>query len=402
MWFLIKVELLKLCSVSKRYILAIFLISSLIICFSVSCFQFRYLNESNQYEQGPQAVQKLNEISKKGKLETDFIKEVIVRYQQIFMNSNSYDEAGNQKLEALRDWQSDQEIGKLLQKVYGERQMLIMDVNTVDKQDITTFRNRYLIDKLVEQNFSKESAQEYIQSKRLPDLNVYEPAFSWKLGIAQLPILFIGMIMYLCYVSTSVFSQERHYHMDVFLLSSKNGRIKDNIAKMMSTWIFITILYIVVITLYSSIIFGLWGITGGTTLIQMDREFLTSLFPISFINAYSYGIFLGYLACISMSAISFLISSFFRKNEVGILFSLGIFILPFTPLINILPEQLVILFPGSLVDIGKLLASSNIYHIFQTYIPKLWMSGLAMVCVGSIACIASFVVERLRVKYSKG
>ncbi len=191
----------------------------------------------------------------------------------------------------------------------------------------------------------------------------YKNADGWKsvLKYAQMIIMLVMLIV--AFLVSGIFSNEFGWKADAIFFSTRYGRDKGARSKMAAGFMVVTIIYWIIIALYSFIVLGCLGFSGGDCKIQMGYLYWKSFYNITYSQLYLLTIIAGYVGNLFCLLLSMLVSA---KTHTAVLAATIPFIIlfwpSFLPDINFLKE-IMGLFPDQLLQINEIINRFNLYHV---------------------------------------
>lgn len=172
-------------------------------------------------------------------------------------------------------------------------------------------------------------------------------------------IAFPTLIVLVIAIST-VFSSEYSTKMDALILTTKYGKNKQIIAKLLTSIIFTTILVVGLFFLYC-VAFGVhYGLVGWNADIQtnLGLSLLGVEIPMNNLQLNFFGLMIVWLAGVFTSTITAMISAITKNPFSSLIVALAVFIVPWL-LRQILPENtlrdILLIFPANAVNVQEVL-----------------------------------------------
>lgn len=216
--------------------------------------------------------------------------------------------------------------------------------------------------------------------------------------------LFMLASLFIIFICSSIFSSEASANINQLLLSTKYGRGKLTIAKIIVA-IWVSILIFLVIQLISLIFFYTYhGLSGWDANIQTNFSVMLYNFPIYMNNFQVYLLVIGVqmIGVLSIIGITLLISSMTKSPFISLAISLGIFFVPFL-LGKIYQTGIVAkilnLFPIQNYQVEEMLTKmqSNTFFFLDSFIPNIILTiGVALI----IKVVANSILY-FKMKYSQ-
>lgn len=225
--------------------------------------------------------------------------------------------------------------------------------------------------------YSEENRNSILEMQRnlkTPFLFDYHDGWQVAIGLMRIVSLIIAAAVAVCIAP--ILSYDYQYGIDQIIYTAKYGRKKLFLAKYFAGITIVTLIYCIVMVLYSGIIFGIYGIEGYDVPFQLMSWL--SPYDINAFEGYLFCLLLAYLSCIVFVSIIYIISVTLKKMEVTLILSWLILVLPL--FINyqngengkILAYILDIL-PTNMMDAYKTLGINRIYEILGANILQIYM-----------------------------
>lgn len=198
----------------------------------------------------------------------------------------------------------------------------------------------------------------------------YDWAEGWKqLHEYEVTITMI-MMLTLGFIAAGIFSGEFSYKADAIFYSSYHGRGKAVAAKMGAAFLFITVVYFVMMFLYTVIVLAILGTDGAGLPIQTNSMWWKSFYYLTNLQEYQLMVLGGYIGTIFISFLTMLVSALTRSTALAATVP---FVLIFLPSIigNIrmgtisamTVEKILAVLPDRLLDIYQTTSYFYLYRI---------------------------------------
>lgn len=216
--------------------------------------------------------------------------------------------------------------------------------------------------------------------------------------------LFLLSSLFIIFICSSVFSSETSYNINQLLFSTKYGRGKLTIAKIIVATT-VSIVVFLIITLISFIFFyNYYSMSGWDSSIQTNFIFRLFDFPMEMNNLQVYLLVIGVqlLGLISISGITLLISSITRSPFISLSISLGAFILPFL-LGKIFQSGIIAktlnLFPIQYFQVEEMLSimKTDVVFFFSTFISNVILTIFIALAIKVVADVLIY----FKIKHSE-
>lgn len=216
--------------------------------------------------------------------------------------------------------------------------------------------------------------------------------------------MFLLASLFIIFICSSVFSNESASKINQLLLSTRYGRGKLTVAKIVIA-MGVSVLVFLVIQLISFLFFNYYyGMSGWDASIQTNFSVLLYDFPMEMNNLQVYLLVIGVqlLGLLSVVGITLLISSLTKSPIISLAVSLGIFILPF--LLGKIYQTGIIakilnLFPIQHYQVEEMLTKmdSNMFFFLDNFIPNVILT----ICFAFIIMIVADIIIYFKMKYSQ-
>lgn len=156
---------------------------------------------------------------------------------------------------------------------------------------------------------------------------------------------FIFIILAICISVAPVYSNEYQSGMDSIILASKYGKTKNNIAKILSSFLYATVVITISIVLCLGVTLAIFGTEGWNLHIQILQSYIA--YPYTFLQLTFITIGMIYIATFVMVAFTLLLSSCMKTSFPVLIVLLSVLILPIVfgtgiKLLYLLPCKVVI------------------------------------------------------------
>lgn len=191
----------------------------------------------------------------------------------------------------------------------------------------------------------------------------YKNADGWNALLEYASTIIMLLVLIMGFLVSGIFSNEIHLKADSIFFSTKLGRSKAVASKIGAGFLIVTVIYWVVILLYSVIVLALLGADGAGCVIQTSMSGWKSFYNITYFQEYFLTMLGGYLGSLFILTLSMFVSA----NNHSTVFAVTIpFILLFVPSllnkISILSTVLGLL-PDQLLQAREAINSFNLYQI---------------------------------------
>lgn len=150
---------------------------------------------------------------------------------------------------------------------------------------------------------------------------------------------------------------------DSIFFSTKYGRDRGTRAKIMAGFIVVSVIYFIVISLYSLVVLGCLGSQGGNVMIQTGFWHWKSFYNITYMQLYLLTVVAGYIGTVFCLFLSMLVSAKTHTAVVAVTIPFAILFLPlFVSNFDFLSGILGV-FPDRLLQINEIINTFDLYHI---------------------------------------
>jgi len=222
----------------------------------------------------------------------------------------------------------------------------------------------------------------------------YEYSEGWKKIIHGFRFLIPLLILLIGISVSSVFSSEFSNETEYIIFSSKYKKSKIIFIKILAAVFFSSLLYLISVIIYTSVLLLIYGYGGYNLSIQI-LSFI-SPYGLNIGGLYVLSVLTGYISMIEFVFIIFLISTFIRKPVYLYIISALLMFLPL--FITQKNEYLFFLFPVNSSDIIKVINSYTVYGFFGKQLNV--YSGIILYSVIIAFTALTFSFVRLN-KYEK-
>lgn len=372
---MLKYELKKIFARTGSKVAVLILLAAL----GITCYfavDVSYVNEAGVTEHGLEAAAKLRQAQKEwaGVLDEEKLRRVIEENRRINETPEAQSKDYRQNNIAFGRKQGISDIRSLLNNSYAE-EFRSYDYYRADRlqpeeaasfyTNRTTLLEKWLRGEAKEQ-FS-EPEKEYLLSKyeSLETPFYYDYMRGWIQLFEYSPTVIMIMTMILGYLTTGIFSNEYQWKADAIFFSSVYGRNKAVAAKLKAGFCIVTLLYWLVILVYSGVVLWYLGMDGAGCPVQADWSGWKCFYQIQIWQEYLLIVCGGYIGCLFISFLVMLVSA---KTRSAVLAVMAPFVLIFVPsfLSNInspVINKVLGLLPDRLLQVGKALAYFDLYEL---------------------------------------
>jgi len=318
-----------------------------------------YVDEDGNNRTGIIAVRSLRDMKNQwaGYITEDVLREVIV--QNALVNASaeyqSNDVQENNKAYSKKQGFSD--IRDMINHAFcGFREYNYYRADSVTTEEVSEFYTKR-ISNLEEWLYSDEAKDQFTdmekqflikQYEQLETPLYYEYADGWIALLEYAPSIIMLTVLITGFFVSGIFSNEFQLKADAIYFSTKYGRNKAVKSKVEAGGIIITIIYWVVVLLYSAIVLGILGADGANCAIQAGFGSWKSFYNITYFENYLLTMVGGYIGSLFILTISMLISAKTKSTVLSVTVPFIFVFLPsflsgfsaLTEILGLLPDQL--------------------------------------------------------------
>ena len=318
-----------------------------------------YVDEDGNNRTGIIAVRSLRDMKNQwaGYITEDVLREVIV--QNALVNASaeyqSNDVQENNKAYSKKQGFSD--IRDMINHAFcGFREYNYYRADSVTTEEVSEFYTKR-ISNLEEWLYSDEAKDQFTDMekqfliKQYEQLEIplyYEYADGWIALLEYAPSIIMLTVLITSFFVSGIFSNEFQLKADAIYFSTKYGRNKAVKSKVEAGGIIITIIYWVVVLLYSAIVLGILGADGANCAIQAGFGSWKSFYNITYFENYFLTMVGGYIGSLFILTISMLISAKTKSTVLSVTVPFIFVFLPsflsgfsaLTEILGLLPDQL--------------------------------------------------------------
>lgn len=318
-----------------------------------------YVDEDGNNRTGIIAVRSLRDMKNQwaGYITEDVLREVIV--QNALVNASaeyqSNDVQENNKAYSKKQGFSD--IRDMINHAFcGFREYNYYRADSVTTEEVSEFYTKR-ISNLEEWLYSDEAKDQFTdmekqflikQYEQLETPLYYEYADGWIALLEYAPSIIMLTVLITSFFVSGIFSNEFQLKADAIYFSTKYGRNKAVKSKVEAGGIIITIIYWVVVLLYSAIVLGILGADGANCAIQAGFGSWKSFYNITYFENYLLTMVGGYIGSLFILTISMLISAKTKSTVLSVTVPFIFVFLPsflsgfsaLTEILGLLPDQL--------------------------------------------------------------
>lgn len=346
-------------------------------CYLAAMHDLFYVNKQGEMEYGYQAMQKLKEAKKEwtGELTTKQLQKAIKKNRKNNQSKEARSNDINEQNTAYHKIQGMEDIRSMLNDSFGDFSKF--DYYAADavtpNQAGNFYKNRTShlkkwLDTTASGQFTKQE-KEYLIKKyeRQKTPFFYDYADGWKQIFQYISMIVMIMTLILGFLTAGIFSNEFQLHADAIFFSTRYGRNKAVRSKIAAGFLITTVIYWVIVLIYSIILLGFFGADGAGCEIQTMEGNWKSIYPMVNIQKYFLIVIGGYIGSLFMICITMLVSA---KTKSAVFAVLMPFVMIFLP--SLIPSyfdqipflnQILGLFPDQLLQLDRVLNTFRLYQI---------------------------------------
>lgn len=183
-----------------------------------------------------------------------------------------------------------------------------------------------------------------------------------------------------------VFSQEYGNHTDSLVLSAKYGKSKLITAKILSAFVFTTVLYLSFAIFNSALYAAVYGLRGYNCNIQIDGLYYESPYALNFLQFYMVILCLGLIGSLLLTAITLFVSTKGKTPFACVIVSAVILYIPAIDLseISLITDKMLKLFPFNVINTSGSFEIGTLYNIFGKMLVQPVMMVIVAILVSAL------------------
>ena len=337
-----------------------------------------WLDENHERVYGIEGIQMLKAAKKEwtGILTEEVIADVIRENTRINETPEALSEDINQQNIAYGWKQGFADIRYLIMRSYCEFQEAdYYKPDRLKPEDAQYFyenRTQHLKDWLGEeypQSKLSEDEREFLieRYEALETPLEYDYAEGWKQLFEYSSMITMIMMLVLGFVSASVFAGEFSYKADAIFYSSYHGRRKAVAAKLGAAILFITMVYAVMMFLFTIIVLAMLGTDGAGLVIQTNYDYgWKSFYTLTNMQEYQLIVIGGYIGTMFVLLLTMLVSAMTRSTALAAIVPFIVIFLPSfigdSHKYGIV-EKIIAVLPDRLLAVNQSISLFYLYHI---------------------------------------
>ena len=355
---MLRFELKKVFCKSKNRMAVIVLLMMLVITSILTINRVEYVDENGNSSVGISAANKLRTAKNEwtGYITEDVLKEVIQKNKEII---NSEEALSDNIQEQNKAYSKKQVISGIIDVInnafseyrdynyYAADSVSSEEVKNVYKKRISTLKE--WLDSGEETYTQKQKEFLIQQYENLETPFYYEYVDGWSALLQNISTFILILALIIGFLVAGIFSDEFQTKADSIFFSTKLGRNKGVLSKVVAGFLITTVFYVAFVLLYTLIVLLVLGSDGANCPIQLDMW--RSVYNITFLQAYLFIVAGGYIGTLFASTLAMLVSALTRSTPTAIIVPFIVLCaFPFLSRIITLPG-LCSLFPDQLLEI---------------------------------------------------
>lgn len=345
-----------------------------VICYS-AMLQVSYTDENGDSHTGPAAARELRALKNEwaGPIDQAMITRAINVNQQI-ISSEDYNSTDIQRQNAAyHESQGYATIRSLIAQTYGgfnEYDYYRLDTLTPDETgQLYDLRVQNLKEWLARPDISFSSAEaDFLvnQYEAMETPLYYEYNDGWETLLYYMPTLVMFLVYVIIFLTSGIFPCEGRWKSDAIFFSTWRGRHKAVRTKIAAALVTTTVLYWLVIAIYTLVVLALLGADGADGAFQLLKW--KAFYNLTIGQAYALSVLGGYVGTLFLALLAMIVSALTRSQVVAV-------IVPYVLVLaanfaqsilsswEVLPQILGLL-PDQLLQVAQVLDDFNLYTLF--------------------------------------
>lgn len=345
-----------------------------VICYS-AMLQVSYTDENGDSHTGPAAARELRALKNEwaGPIDETALLRAAEENQRIIASDDYNSEDIQRQNAAYHDMQGFEAIRSLVAGTYdGFNEYNYYRLNTLTTEEAGELYERRinnLKEWLARPDISFSSAEEDYLVEHYEAMETplyYEYNDGWETLLYYMPTLVMFLVYVIIFLTSGIFPCEGHWKSDAIFFSTWRGRHKAVRTKIAAALVTTTVLYWLVIAIYTLVVLALLGADGADGAFQLLKW--KAFYNITIVQAYALSVLGGYIGVIFLALLAMLMSVLTRSQVVGV-------IVPFVVVLaanfansilsnwEVLPSILGLL-PDQLLQLSVVLDDFNLYTVF--------------------------------------
>lgn len=345
-----------------------------VICYS-AMLQVSYTDENGDSHTGPAAARELRALKNEwaGPIDETALLRAAEENQRIIASDDYNSEDIQRQNIAYHDMQGFEATRSLVAGTFdGFNEYNYYRLNTLTTEEAGELYERRinnLKEWLARPDISFSSAEEDYLVEHYEAMETplyYEYNDGWETLLYYMPTLVMFLVYVIIFLTSGIFPCEGHWKSDAIFFSTWRGRHKAVRTKIAAALVTTTVLYWLVIAIYTLVVLALLGADGADGAFQLLKW--TAFYNLTIVQAYALSVLGGYIGVIFLALLAMLMSVLTRSQVVGV-------IVPFVVVLaanfansilsnwEVLPSILGLL-PDQLLQLSVVLDDFNLYTVF--------------------------------------
>lgn len=345
-----------------------------VICYS-AMLQVSYTDENGDSHTGPVAAQELRALKNEwaGPIDETALLRAAEENQRIIASDDYNSEDIQRQNAAYHDMQGFETIRSLVAGTFGGfNEYNYYRLNTLTPEEASELYERRannLKEWLARPDISFSPAEEDYLVEHYEAMETplyYEYNDGWETLLYYMPTLVMFLVYVIIFLTSGIFPCEGRWKSDAIFFSTWRGRHKAVRTKISAALVTTTVLYWLVIAIYTLVVLALLGADGAGCAFQLIKW--KAFYNLTIVQAYALSVLGGYIGVIFLALLAMLMSVLTRSQVVGV-------IVPFVVVLaanfansilsnwEVLPSILGLL-PDQLLQLSVVLDDFNLYTIF--------------------------------------
>lgn len=345
-----------------------------VICYS-AMLQVSYTDENGDSHTGPAAARELRALKNEwaGPIDETALLRAAEENQRIIASDDYNSEDIQRQNAAYHDMQGFETIRSLVAGTFdGFNEYNYYRLNTLTPEEAGELYERRinnLKEWLARPDISFSPAEEDYLVEHYEAMETplyYEYNDGWETLLYYMPTLVMFLVYVIIFLTSGIFPCEGHWKSDAIFFSTWRGRHKAVRTKIAAALVTTTVLYWLVIAIYTLVVLALLGADGADGAFQLLKW--TAFYNLTIVQAYALSVLGGYIGVIFLALLAMLMSVLTRSQVVGV-------IVPFVVVLaanfansilsnwEVLPSILGLL-PDQLLQLSVVLDDFNLYTVF--------------------------------------
>lgn len=321
---MLRFEIKKVFSKSKNRIAVMVLIVMLVVASMLTINRVEYIDENGNHSSGISAAKNLREAENEwtGYLTEDVFKKVIEENKRINHSEESLSDDIQEQEKAYAKKQGISGIIEIINCAFSEYRdydgFAIDHISSEGVKNIYERRISTLKEWLDSGEETFTEKQKNFMIRQYEDLETpfyYEYTEGWDALLQNISTFILILALVIGFLVAGIFSDEFQTKADSIFFSTRLGKNKGVLSKMIAGIGIISVFYIVFVLLYTVIVLSVLGADGANCPIQL--ELWRSVYNITFLQAYLFIAAGGYVGTLFASMLAMLVSALTRQTPTA-------------------------------------------------------------------------------------